>query len=259
MFDLDAINYLKNLIIEAGRVAAKHQNHDIEIEIKPDNSPVTNIDKLVSQIIVNGLKKLTPNIMIISEEGDIPESGDNQFWLVDPIDGTRSYIRGEDSYTVNIGLIEHGIATLGFIYRPSTKLLHYTDLNGQLKIEQNGKDITAEVIRLNKHVITAAVSSKALNSVTKAFIEQNNIAEIIQIPSSIKLCMVADDSVDIYPRFGETMEWDIAAGHALIKAAGGDIIDLATKKTIKYNKPGFLNKGFIACSRDYLTTSYNEK
>ncbi len=249
MIDIDAI---KELIIEAGMIAQKHQNKDIEIELKPDNSPVTNVDKLVSQIVVDGLKKITPDIMIISEEGDIPESGAKQFWLVDPIDGTNSYIRGEDTYTVNIGLIENGIATRGFIYRPSSKLLHYTDLNGKLKIEQDGKDITTEVTRHNKHIITAAVSSKALNTVTKTFLEQNNIVEVVQVPSSIKLSMVADDSVDIYPRFGETMEWDIAAGHALIRASGGDILDLETNKTIKYNKPGFLNKGFIACSRDYL-------
>lgn len=252
MLNIDAIIYIKRLIIEAGMVAHKHQNHDIEIEIKPDNSPVTNVDKLVSQIIVDGLKKLTPEIMIISEEEEIPVSGDYTFWLVDPIDGTKSYIRGEDTYTVNIGLIENGIAIHGFIYRPSSKLLHYTDADGRLKIEQEGKDITSDVIRSNKHIITAAVSSKALNSLTKAFIEQNNITEIVHIPSSIKLSMVADDSVDIYPRFGETMEWDIAAGHALIRASGGEVFDLETNETIKYNKPRFLNKGFIACSRDYI-------
>jgi 3'(2'), 5'-bisphosphate nucleotidase len=240
------IIYLKKLIIEAGLIAHKLQSKDIHIEIKPDNSPVTNVDKLVSEMIIDGLKKLTPDVMIISEEGNLPENGASSFWLVDPIDGTKSYIRGEDSYTVNIGLIAGGTATIGLIYRPATKLLHYTDIDGKLRIERDGIDVTNEIIRINKNILIAAVSSKGINDLTKEFIEQNNIEEIIHIPSSIKLCLIADGSVDVYPRFGETMEWDIAAGDALIRAAGGKIIDINTGQIMQYNKPGFLNKGFIA-------------
>ncbi len=249
LLNADDILYLKSLIIEAGHIAHHHQNHDITVEIKADYSPVTNVDKLVSEMIVSGLAKLTPNILIISEEADLPERGAACFWLVDPIDGTKSYIRGEDSYTVNIGLIEYGIPVFGLIYRPSTKMLHYTDAHGKLKIEQDGNDLTNEIIRKNKHILTAAVSSKAINDLTQEFITQNNIEEIVHIPSSIKLCLVADGSVDLYPRFGETMEWDIAAGDALIKAAGGKIIDINTNEVMEYNKPGFLNKGFIAYGR----------
>lgn len=249
MLSADDILDLKSLIIEVGQVAHHHQNHDITVEIKADYSPVTNVDKLVSEMIVSGIAKLTPNILIISEEADLPERGADCFWLVDPIDGTKSYIRGDDTYTVNIGLIENGIPVFGLIYRPSTKMLHYTDANGKLKIERDGADITNEIIRKNKHILTAAVSSKAINELTKEFITQNNIEEIVHIPSSIKLCLVADGSVDLYPRFGETMEWDIAAGDALIRAAGGKIIDINTNEIMEYNKPGFLNKGFIAYNK----------
>lgn len=246
----DIIETIKNIIISAGWIAETHQGDNLDIEIKSDDSPVTKVDKMVSLHISKALEDLTPEIPVISEEGVNLENYDSgldftRFWLVDPIDGTKSYIRGESTYTVNIGLVENGEPTFGFIYRPSLKLLHYTDSKKRLRIERDGIDITGEITRNNKDTRVAAVSSHSMSDEVKKFIEDDKISEIIRIPSSIKLCLVADGSVDVYPRFGETMEWDIAAGHAIIKATGGNVFDIEGN-VMKYGKPKLLNSGFIA-------------
>ncbi|MBP7189707.1 MAG: 3'(2'),5'-bisphosphate nucleotidase CysQ [Rickettsiaceae bacterium] len=246
----DVIEKIKSIIISAGVIADYHQNDNLDIELKSDDSPVTKVDKMVSAHIFEGLSTLTPKILVISEEGsdlDDYQNGlrDKTFWLVDPIDGTKSYIRGESTYTVNIGLIENGEPSFGFIYRPSLKLLHYTDENKILRVEKDGVDITSEITRDNKETRVAAVSSHSMSAEVKKFIEDDKVSEVIRIPSSIKLCLVADGSVDVYPRFGQTMEWDIAAGHAIIKATGGNIFDIEGN-VMKYGKPKLLNLGFIA-------------
>lgn len=244
MLDNTDISYIKDLIIFAGDIAHNTNISELKIELKQDNSPVTHADKVISTEIARGLSKLKPNISIISEEEPIPDSITNSFWLVDPIDSTRSYIAGKKTYTVNIGLIENGIATYGFIYQPAIKLLHYTNAHKKLCIEENGMTKLKVDIPTNSP-IKAAISDTNTNKATKVFLAQNNITDIIHIPSSIKLSLVAEGIVDVYPSFGHTMEWDIAAGHALIKAAGGDILDL-NNQPIKYLKNKLLNNGFIA-------------
>jgi len=247
---------IKHLIIKAGEIAAHNQGNTLDIQIKEDQSPVTNIDKLLSRYIVESLHKFTPNIPVISEEEKIPDlSNISTFWLVDPIDGTKSYIRGEDSYTVNIGLIDNGVPTYGFIYQPSQKLLHYTDQDLKLVVEMNGKNIGDRVAKKRAKGCVIAISKRSSSQEMQNFLQDNNASEVISISSSIKLCLVADGSVDLYPRFGETMEWDIAAGHALVKASGGDVVGL-DGKSMKYGKPGLLNKGFLACGPEYLGTKF---
>jgi 3'(2'), 5'-bisphosphate nucleotidase len=248
------IQQVRQIILQAGKIAAQNFNEIKCIEKKVDGSFVSNVDKEIDDFISNELKKLTPDISIISEEGFHLDLGQDKFWLVDPIDGTNSYINKKETYTVNIALIDYYQPVLGFIYIPEQDLLYYTDENNSLIVEDKGnifciKDCT------NKHSnFTAAVSSLTNKKLNK-FFEDHNISQVISIPSSIKLCMVADGSADIYPRFGTTMEWDIAAGHALIKAVGGEIYCDKGKPLI-YGKKGFINPNFIACSQHSLNQNF---
>lgn len=242
------IEYIKQLIIKVGGIAAEYQQTHFSVELKKDQSPVTHADKAISSIIVTALSKLMPHIPVVSEEEEIPEVRDS-FWLVDPIDGTKSYIKREKTYTVNIGLIEHGQPTYGFIYQPTEKLLYYTNETRELVVEIDRQVTFSQAACLDRGW-KAVVASRALGNKMIHLMQSYNITDITHIPSSIKLCLVADNSVDVYPRFGDTMEWDIAAGHALIKASGGEILDL-DHNIMQYAKRGFRNHGFIACGTKF--------
>ncbi|UCM85618.1 MAG: 3'(2'),5'-bisphosphate nucleotidase CysQ [Rickettsia endosymbiont of Culicoides impunctatus] len=243
---VNLIRSLKSLITDAGRIALMTRDLGLIVCYKEDNSPVTNADKEISNFIYNGLMELTPNIPVICEEREIVTLNEEQFWLIDPIDGTKSYIKGEDTYTVNIALIKNGMPVIGFIYQPSMQKLHYTDANNALRVEQNDVEVSFDALPRNHY--SAVVSSRWFNLDTKSFLEKHLITEIVSIPSSIKLCLIAEGKADIYPKFGTTMEWDIAAGHALIKANGGNIIDLDGNELI-YQKKNFQNPHFYAYSR----------
>jgi 3'(2'), 5'-bisphosphate nucleotidase len=250
MLTTQDISYIKQLIIELGNVALKDQGTDFAVEFKYDNSPVTHVDKIISTAIVTALLKLTPYIPVVSEEEEIPGFLGDTFWLVDPIDGTKSYIRREDTYTINIGLIQNGTPEYGFIYQPAQKLLHYTDEDKALIVERDGQFVRAPETRI-KGEWRAVISKQSRGQQMTELLELYNIKDVIHVPSSIKLCLVADGSADLYPRFAETMEWDIAAGHALIKASGGEIFDLSGRK-IQYAKSQLRNKGFVACGANFL-------
>ncbi|MES2214642.1 MAG: inositol monophosphatase family protein [Pseudomonadota bacterium] len=251
------ILYIKDLVIEAGNIAEEYQRTNFSVETKRDKSPVTHADKVISSTIMAALLKLKPNIQVVSEEEEIPELYSDTFWLVDPIDGTKSYIRREETYTVNIGLIENGSPSYGFIYQPAQKLLHYTDSERKLVVERAGQRFALqEEVRGpgRDKGWKAAITTRDGRVNMAELLKLHDIKDIIAIPSSLKLCLVADGTVDIYPRFGETMEWDIAAGHALIKAAGGEVLDM-NHKVIQYSKPGFLNSGFMACGANFVSNS----
>lgn len=240
------IRSLKSLITEAGRIALMTRDLGLIVSYKGDNSPVTNADKEISDFIYNGLMALTPTIPIICEEREIVTLNEEQFWLIDPIDGTKSYVKGEDTYTVNIALIKNGMPVIGLIYQPSMHKLYYTDANNVLRVEQNDVEVNFDVLPKNHY--SAVVSSRWSNSDTKNFLEKHLITKVVSVPSSIKLCLIAEGKADIYPKFGTTMEWDIAAGHALIKANGGNVVDLDGNELV-YQKKNFLNPHFYAYSR----------
>jgi len=243
---VNLIRSLKSLITDAGRIALMTRDLGLIVCYKDDNSPVTNADKEISDFIYNGLTKLTPNIPVICEEREPVALNKEHFWLIDPIDGTKSYVKSEDTYTVNIALIKNGMPVIGFIYQPSIQKLHYTDVNNILRVEQN--DVAVSFDALPRNHYSAVVSSRCSNSEIKKFLEKHLITEIVSIPSSIKLCLIAEGKADIYPKFGTTMEWDIAAGHALIKANGGNVVDLDGNELV-YQKKNFQNPHFYAYSR----------
>lgn len=211
-----------------------------EIERKADYSPVTLADKRANQIIVDGLSKLTPEIPIISEEGkNIPfEERQNwtKFWLVDPLDGTKEFIKRNGQFTVNIALIDNGIPVLGIIQIPVSGIIYYGENGKAYKIVDN-QHIKIGVNNKKTDLISIGSSSHASETESN-FLQQFNITQHTKAGSSLKFCYVADGQADIYYREGPTMEWDTAAGHAIILAAGGKVEGLT------YNKTNLLNGGF---------------
>jgi len=249
------INALKDLIINTGKIALDIKKSGILTDIKSDGSFVTNADKEISKIIYQTLQTLTPQIAIVCEEQPLPILNSDTFWLIDPIDGTRSYVNGKSTYTVNIGLIENGLPTIGLIYQPESDKLYYTNESGQLKIEQYSKEIPL-THKQKEERLNAVIGFYHSNKTTKEFLSKYSFDKIDAIGSSIKLCLIAEGAADIYPKFGQTMEWDIAAGHALIKAGGGNMLDLSGAE-ITYGKENFLNPNFFACSKYWLANISN--
>jgi len=250
-----------NAALAAGQNILDVYHSEINVTNKEDNSPLTEADKQAHLTIIKHLK--TTGIPIISEEGEQTlyniRKDWKQFWLVDPLDGTKEFIKRNGEFTVNIALIENGKPTMGVVYIPVTKELYFSDENAykincdNLKTENINEIITSAQqlpipqSRLN-YIIAASRSH--LNQDTVKFIEQlkekhKNI-KIINKGSSLKLCLIAEGSVDVYPRFSPTMEWDIAAGHAIINAAGANVIQWNSNSSLLYNKEDLLNPSFIA-------------
>jgi 3'(2'), 5'-bisphosphate nucleotidase len=229
----------------AGERIMEHYKGDNVVYEKQDASPVTDADHQANEMIVSALKKITPHILIVSEEGHKPDvSGAEYFWLVDPLDGTKSFIKGRGYFTVNIGLIQNcSNPVFGVIYDPAGKVMYYGSSQGAFR-EQDGVSTRIHA-RKAPNPATAFISHSHINKPTEDYLLSKNIGERIPCASSIKFCFLAEGKGDIYPRFGPTMEWDTAAGHAILKAAGGDIT-LPGGETFLYGKANFLNGNFIA-------------
>lgn len=246
------LEQVKKIITKAGQMAVDFRQKKLDIILKADGSPVSNADQQISNFIAENLRELAPTWPVICEEQEKVELGSaDNFWLVDPIDGTESYIKNEDNYTINIALIQKQVPRYGFIYHPLEKLLYYTDLARNLAFEQAGGPVIIKPHTEKK--LIAAVSLNSPIAKTAQFLDKKKIGKIISLSSSLKLAMVAAGLVDIYPQADCTMEWDIAAGCALVKASGGDIRPISGEKLI-YGKDKLEHLPFIAMSKRYLTT-----
>ena len=218
-----------------------------ETRQKDDNSPVTDADVQANALITEALKNLAPNIPIIAEEDELPPAeGHSLFWLVDPLDGTRAFVRGEAEFTVNIGLIKDGKPVLGVIYAPPQQMLYFGLVGvGAFSQEGNAPAKKMQVRAQPENGVTIVKSKSHPSPATQAYLETLKVKEVVAGSSSIKFCQVAEGNADIYPRFGRTMEWDTAAGHAILAAAGGRV-ETADGKPLLYGKPGYENPAFIA-------------
>ena len=227
------------------------KDQDFGINYKEDHSPLTIADKASNDIICKDLMKLTPDIPILSEEGksiDYKERKDwDTFWLIDPLDGTKEFIKKNGEFTVNIALIESGCPVLGIVHAPILNITWYGSLNlGSFIIKDKKKiSINVETPADNQTIKVVSSRSHSNNPKLENFLKNLDNHELVKMGSSIKICLVADGSAHFYPRFGPTMEWDTAAAHAVVKYAGGNILDLNTDAELIYNKVSLLNPEFL--------------
>jgi len=219
-----------------------------DIRTKADKSPVTAADEAAEALILERLEKLAPDIPIVAEEsaakGLSPARVGRRFWLVDPLDGTKEFISRNGEFTVNIALIEDGLPVLGVVGAPAKGLLYATDGSRALRRRDGGTE-EINVRHPPDEGLYAAVSRSHMTAETEIFLSEFRIAGQVSGGSSLKFCLVAEGSADIYPRFGRTMEWDTAAGHAVLRAAGGCVRDVDGNELL-YGKPGFENPSFVA-------------
>lgn len=248
------VEILSETALEAGRKIMEIFSRDFNVSYKDDKSPVTEADQAAEKIILRDLAKLAPNIPAIAEEqasaGNIPDVA-NKFWLVDPLDGTREFVRKGTDFTVNIALIEDGQPTFGIVYAPALGRM-FVAKDPETAIQMNiregrfiGDETVITVRDVPKSGIVAVASKSHRDDQTNAFLDRLGVTDIVSTGSSLKFCLVAAGEADIYPRFGPTMEWDTGAGHAVLNAAGGTVSN-PDGTVFRYKKPGFRNGFFIA-------------
>lgn len=247
------IDEISDLAIAAGnKILTIYHDESLsqQIDYKSDNSPLTLADKASNAVIVNFLQDKYPETPILSEEekhDDFSERKNwNTFWLVDPLDGTKEFIKKNGEFTVNIALIVNGFPTLGIIYAPVLKKLYVGDVNKNKAylVESDGQEIPIKVN--NKLKDRIAVGSRSHSSKEeKDLLKQYDVAETISVGSSLKFCMVAEGKADIYYRHGPTMEWDTGAGQAIVEAAGGKVRRIRDRQRFSYNKENLLNESFL--------------
>lgn len=236
----------------AGSVILDIYASDFEVRGKQDASPVTEADERAEVLILQALEKIAADIPVVAEEavsaGQVPEVGE-RFWLVDPLDGTREFISRNGEFTVNIALVEHGMPSLGVVFAPALDRLFAGAAGCGAFVEENGQRHRIEVRRPPAQGLTVVASrSHGDPEALATFLQGRPIAELKNAGSSLKLCLVAAGEADLYPRLGRTMEWDIAAGHAVLMAAGGRVCNVAGEP-LRYGKAGFENPHFVASGR----------
>src|SRR5689334_6171972 len=235
---------------EAGEAILEIVRRGFDVEHKQDSSPVTEADRAAELIILAALAKAAPGVPVIAEEevaaGRIPAHGETYF-LVDPLDGTKEFVRGGDDYTVNIGLIERGMPKLGAVFAPAAARL-YAGVVGTGAWREDGGGRVAIHTRPKGAELTAVASKSHLNQSTIDYLEAAvGACGYVAVGSSLKFCIVAEGNADIYPRASPTSEWDTAAGHAVLLAAGG-LVDGPDGNSLQYGKTAFLNRAFVATS-----------
>ena len=252
-----------NASIKAGEAIMEIYDGEHNVQLKHDESPLTQAD-LNANSVINSFLKNT-GIPIISEENKQTDYTTrkhwNKCWIVDPLDGTKEFIKRNGEFTVNIALIEKGKPVLGVIFVPVTKTLYFTnlELNSSFKLvlpdydgvnEKALQDATSiRPSKKNENVLRLVGSRSHMNDETKAYIESfrktGKQIEIVAVGSSLKFCLIAEGKADIYPRFAPTMEWDTAAGQAICEAVGISVISMESKSQMTYNKENLLNSHFL--------------
>lgn len=258
MADLELANKLNAIAWAAGAITLEYFQVDTAVESKADDSPVTQADRAAEEFILAELEKIFPGVPVVAEEavsaGSVPASAE-RFFLVDPLDGTKEFIAGRPDFTVNIALIENNLPVCGVVHAPArgTSYAGGRECGAYLC---EGAEIAdgAERISVRRADIDGivAVASRSHNSPeTDAFLAKFEIAERVSVGSSLKFCLLAAGQADLYPRFGRTMEWDTAAGHAVLLAAGGGVVTdtgvpLLYDKRNQASDSDFANPHFIA-------------
>ena len=223
------------IAIDAGRTAVEFYGRDIPVEAKADDSPLTLADQASHRLITSALKALTPDIPVMSEESKetaaISAASGARLWVVDPLDGTKEFIKQTGQFTVNIALLEHGWPVLGVVHVPVSGVTYL----GLKTAEQTGAWIhlpgaereAIQTRKANLEKLTVVASRDHAGPVVEAFLARLNDAEVTSMGSSLKFCLVAEGKADFYPRVVPTMQWDTAAAQCIVEAAGGQITELS--------------------------------
>jgi 3'(2'), 5'-bisphosphate nucleotidase len=232
----------------AGQEILRIYHGEFEVRDKADASPVTDADERAEQLILESLSEIVPDIPVVAEEsvaaGRIPDIGDGPFLLVDPLDGTKEFVSRNGEFTVNIALIENDRPVLGVVHLPVLSETYWTTGDGEAWRIRNGERARIHC-RAPGDELVAVASRSHSNPETDEYLSRFPIKERISAGSSLKFCRIAEGAADIYPRIGRTMEWDIAAGHAVLAAAGGRVMTL-DEVALAYGKPGFDNPPIVA-------------
>lgn len=249
------IKEIVRIAVDAGLEIMKIYSRDFQIENKEDSSPLTEADKAGNTIIVNALASLYPEIPIISEENKLIEYQTRKdwemCWLVDPLDGTKEFIKRNGEFTVNIALVKDNHVVAGVVYVPAQNKIYYAvEGEGAYLIDNNSEPIALRVRKPAEDGVLRVVGSRSHNSPeVDAYVEglraQFENIEFVAAGSSLKFCLVAESKADVYPRLAPTMEWDTGAGHIVAKEAGALVLNYETQKELEYNKENLLNPHFI--------------
>ena len=253
-------------ILAGTEIMAIYSKDDFCVEIKDDDSPITLADRLADNVIRKILKLNFPEIPIVSEEShcDLKSVIGGAYFLVDPLDGTKEFIKKTGEFTVNIALILNAKAELGVVYVPVTEELYYRDLDGQSYLKRVANNFEARGERTQIFCRTANVDNlTVVKSVshstpeTEAYISGYAPSNSTSAGSSLKFGLIARGDADLYPRLGRTMEWDTGAAHAVLKGAGGNVRRLDTLQELSYGKPGRQNPFFVAANNKMALIYYD--
>lgn len=246
---------MRRLALEAGaKIMEIYEAEDFEIRAKSDDSPVTAADETADALISAGLRAAFPDIQLVTEEQSAThETGGDTFLIVDPLDGTKEFIQRRGDFTVNIAYVEKGVPVRGVVYAPAKGRLFYTTADGRSVEErgpfgeQPGETVAIGVNAMPDNRALMVVASKShRDAATDAYIGGYGVRDMTSAGSSLKFCLVATGEADLYPRLGRTMEWDTAAGDAVLRGAGGEVVRFDDHTPLAYGKPGYENPFFIA-------------
>ena len=247
------------LVRRAGAAVMEVYACPFDVESKVDGSPVTEADRRAEEIILRGLDRVAPGVPVISEEtacSQGPNSardgngdGSDAFWLVDPLDGTKEFVSRNGEFTINVALVQEGVPVLGVVLAPAVDRLFAADSsNGAVVEDIDGRrPVSARAQPAEGATVVSSRSHGDADALAR-FTAGRRIAAHLNAGSSLKFCLLAAGQADLYPRFGRTMEWDTAAGDAVLRAAGGRVTDLEGRD-LRYGKPGFENPHFVAWGR----------
>jgi 3'(2'), 5'-bisphosphate nucleotidase len=251
------VEVARKLALEAGNVIMEiYNSDDFEVQVKSDDSPVTAADEAADRLISDGLRAAFPDVMLVTEEQAASHAakGDT-FLIVDPLDGTKEFIHRRGDFTVNIAYVEAGVPVRGVVYAPAKDRMFYTLADGRaveeagpFNADEPGDTTPIKVSDADNDALLVVASKSHRDQATDDYIGKYAVADMKSAGSSLKFCLIATGEADLYPRVGRTMEWDTAAGHAVLLGAGGQVVRFDDHTPLTYGKDGFANPFFIAYS-----------
>ncbi len=249
------VTVMRRLALEAGdKIMEIYNSDDFEVKSKSDQSPVTEADEAADALISAGLREAFPDMPLVTEEqSDSHGQEVMTFLIVDPLDGTKEFVNRRGDFTVNIALVEEGVPVRGVVYAPAKQRMFYTDALGKsvgeagpFDKETVGELTPITVSQADNSSLMVVASKSHRDQATDDYIGKYSVEDMKSAGSSLKFCLVATGEADLYPRLGRTMEWDTAAGHAVLNGAGGRVVRFDDHSPLAYGKPGFANPFFIA-------------